>query len=342
VNCAQIQQEAGVSNVRRFALGLAIASAAAIVVAEALPPVTFENFIPGSPHGQFGWKSSGSFGSSCAPGGERYDHMIDSNRTGFTSFGLKSLRMSNAVTSNCLHDQTFSAPVVQEAGETTAADARPSGGRQPYFVFEVDFASTLPFTSQEGLNVAVSADNDEGARMSWLEVADAADGLSVTFIDFRNNNFVSTTVASGLDRTKLHHLRVDHFFHEGPANDVVILNVDDGDFVHRGTSWEDFYRTDPSQQTPGRSRVVRSLLFHTKTTRGTAPKWRGFGFEFDNVEQASGPVPVASPTDKDQCKKGGFRAFNNPSFRNQGECVAFVEAHEHDGDHGRGDRERHH
>jgi hypothetical protein len=46
------------------------------------------------------------------------------------------------------------------------------------------------------------------------------------------------------------------------------------------------------------------------------------------------PVPVVSgdivvtdarpfPTSKDQCKNGGWRTF--PGFRNQGECVAFVE-----------------
>lgn len=30
------------------------------------------------------------------------------------------------------------------------------------------------------------------------------------------------------------------------------------------------------------------------------------------------------PTDKDQCKQGGWVAFNNPSFRNQGQCVSSV------------------
>jgi len=327
-----------VKNIGRFAIGLVLACSAAAVVAETLPTVTFENFLPGSPHLQWRWKSSGSFGPSCAPGGQSYDHKIDSNVTGFESFGLKSLRLSNAVTSNCLHDQTFSAPVVQEAGETMAYDARPSGGRQPFFVFEFDVASTLPYTHQEGLNVALSADNDEGARMSWVETADAADGLLVTFVDYQGNQFVYTRVASGLDRSEIHHVRVEHSFYEGPHNDVVIVNVDDGDFVHRGTSWEDYYRSDPSQQTPvaGQSRVVRSIMFHTKTTRGTAPKWLGFGFEFDNVEQASGPILVGPPSDKNECKKGGWRSFNNPEFRNQGQCVSNVEAHEHHRGHGQG------
>lgn len=31
------------------------------------------------------------------------------------------------------------------------------------------------------------------------------------------------------------------------------------------------------------------------------------------------------PTDMDQCKKDGWKAFTNPSFKNQGQCVSFVE-----------------
>ncbi|MFA5894235.1 MAG: hypothetical protein WC851_00490 [Candidatus Shapirobacteria bacterium] len=39
----------------------------------------------------------------------------------------------------------------------------------------------------------------------------------------------------------------------------------------------------------------------------------------------AGPVLVAPPTNKDQCKKDGWKIFNNPSFKNQGDCVSFVE-----------------
>jgi hypothetical protein len=33
---------------------------------------------------------------------------------------------------------------------------------------------------------------------------------------------------------------------------------------------------------------------------------------------------VGPPTDKDECKRNGWRDFNNPTFKNQGECVRFV------------------
>lgn len=38
-----------------------------------------------------------------------------------------------------------------------------------------------------------------------------------------------------------------------------------------------------------------------------------------DFEPAIGP-----PTSKAQCKKGGWKTFNNPSFKNQGQCIAYV------------------
>lgn len=39
--------------------------------------------------------------------------------------------------------------------------------------------------------------------------------------------------------------------------------------------------------------------------------------------KASAPL-VGPPTKKDQCKKDGWKTFNNPSFKNQGDCVSYV------------------
>jgi hypothetical protein len=36
---------------------------------------------------------------------------------------------------------------------------------------------------------------------------------------------------------------------------------------------------------------------------------------------------VGPPTSKAQCKKGGWKNFSNPSFKNQGQCVSYVEHH---------------
>ena len=51
---------------------------------------------------------------------------------------------------------------------------------------------------------------------------------------------------------------------------------------------------------------------------------------FNGVLQA----PAVVPTKKADCKKGGWKAFTDPTFRNQGQCVAWV--NHHDG-HGKDD-----
>ena len=42
------------------------------------------------------------------------------------------------------------------------------------------------------------------------------------------------------------------------------------------------------------------------------------------------PPPPSGPSDKDQCKKDGWKTFTDPSFKNQGDCVSFVEKKDHD------------
>lgn len=34
--------------------------------------------------------------------------------------------------------------------------------------------------------------------------------------------------------------------------------------------------------------------------------------------------PTLSPSNKDACKKDGWKTFNAPSFRNQGQCVSWT------------------
>lgn len=43
------------------------------------------------------------------------------------------------------------------------------------------------------------------------------------------------------------------------------------------------------------------------------------------------PIVVGSPTDKNQCKADGWKSFTNPTFKNQGQCVSYVQANEHAG-----------
>jgi len=38
-------------------------------------------------------------------------------------------------------------------------------------------------------------------------------------------------------------------------------------------------------------------------------------------------VPAPGPTTKAQCKKGGWKSFSSPSFKNQGQCVSWFNHH---------------
>lgn len=48
-------------------------------------------------------------------------------------------------------------------------------------------------------------------------------------------------------------------------------------------------------------------------------------FDRDGIVDGSGcDTVIGPPTDKDQCKNDGYKRFNNPTFRNQGQCVSYV------------------
>ena len=217
--------------------------------------VDFENppYITGTIHLQDGWSSFGAAGGGCAV----YDHEVDSALI-ISDFGLQSLRMSNAVTSGCFGDQTFSKPLVDEAGETAAYVAVPSGTRQNHFEAQWEFASAVPGAEQSGLSVVASPDKGDGGRMSWVQMADTPSGLEVNFYDYQDvfpygsdaipgdgvgvgDDFVLTNLVAGLDRTVKHTIRIEMDLIDGPRNDVVKVYVD-GVLEHTGTSWEDYFR----------------------------------------------------------------------------------------------------
>jgi hypothetical protein len=289
------------------------------------PPVftDFENFNFGTVDGQFDWTSTGAAGHGCAV----YDHAIVANTYGYLAFGTKSLRMSNAVTSGCFGDQTLSGRTANPAGETGAADGGfgLGGTLQNHFEAQWSFASTDPHVLQPGLSVVASPDRGDGSRMSWVQMTDELGGLAINFFDVQGTsnpaNFVESFVASGLDRTVPHTVRLTMDFFDGPSNDVVKLYVD-GVLMHTGTSWENYYRYDSEQGPAGNLvPIVNRILF--RTGGAPAPATAGKGFVIDNLQ--IGTFTVA--TDKDACKKGGWMNLSRPdgsSFKNQGDCIKFV------------------
>lgn len=291
--------------------------------------VQFESptYALGPIHNQDGWSSAGAAGAGCAV----YDHAVVSNTYGYASFGAQSLRMSNAVTSGCFGDQTFSKSLTDEAGEAAAqADGMSGGTRQGHFEAQWDFASTVPGSEQPGLTVTASPDRGDGARMSWIQMADTPTGLAVNFYDYQDgavepagtcvtgDNFVFTNVASGLDRTVPHTIKVTMDLVDGVNNDVVKVYVD-GVLRHTGTSWEGYFNYCESNPT----RTVDSILF--RTGGAAVPATVGNGFVIDNLNLTSGPV-LKAPANKNECKNVGWKSFNNPVFKNQGDCVSYVES----------------
>ena len=231
----------------------------------------------GSIAGQDGWSAAVN---------PLYDQAVVANTAAAPAprgFGTQSFRMSNAVTSSSFGDWVFAKPLVDPAGESTAtAGAFPGGTRQTRFNVQWTFASTVPNAQQLGLRLAVSPDRGDGARMSFIRLVDNADGLGVDFIDVQGTsnpaNFVETHVATGLDRTKSHTVRLNMRFVDGPSNDVVKVFVD-GKLVHTGTSWENYYRYDSEASAEQSPRLVRTVLFRASGSDTLASLGKGFLFD---------------------------------------------------------------
>jgi hypothetical protein len=276
--------------------------------------ITFENppYVPGSIQGQDGWQGQNPPGIPINPA---IDQEIVANSYGYPSFGGQSWRFSNAYTDGAFGDWPFSPSLVNEAGETTAQNLGFSGGiRQNHFEVRFDFASTVKNAEQPGLQMSTAPDRGDGARMSFIRLKDLPAGLSVEFADYEDrppfgstlmptdgcgpeDDFVITTVASGLSRTRPHTVRLTMDFVDGPRNDVVQVFVD-GSLRHTGTSWEDFFRWGPGVngcEGTGQSRTVDSMIFQARSGSGTAPSTRGFGFLIDNLSYFSS---------QRECRKG--------------------------------------
>ncbi len=285
-------------------------------------------YLVGKIHLQDDWSSAGP-----------YDHFVVNNTLppasySYPTFGTQSLRISNAITSGSFGDQTFSKRTPNHAGETESSCPLPfcQGTRQSHFEVEWDFASTTPAAEQPGLAVSASPDRGDGARMSFVRLRDTPTGLAVDFADVQGvnrippacgeANFVETTVATGLNRTVPHTLKITMDLLEGPSNDIVRVYVD-GSLRHTGTSWEDYFRFDCEAAAHlGKPPAVNRILY--RTAGAPAPLTTLKGFVIDNLSLGTA---ANVPTAKDDCKNGGWqsstRADGSP-FKNQGDCIQYV------------------
>ncbi len=246
--------------------------------------VDFENppYSVGNINGQDGWMKTGAF-----------DVAVVSNTYGYSSFGLQSLRTSDAVTSGSFGDQTFAKPLVNAVGEVDSTDSTYSRGTlQNHLEVQFDLASTIA-TYQPGMHVSVSPDRGDGSRMSYLRFEDQSDGIHVFFDDVADAgpigtvaNFVETDVAT-ITRVP-HTVKLSMDLFDGPGNDVVKVWVD-GTLVKTGTSWENYYRYDPEAVAEQSPRIVKTVLFRESGTANVLDS--GTGFLIDNLSINS-VIPV--------------------------------------------------
>ncbi|PJE65569.1 hypothetical protein COU91_00970 [Candidatus Saccharibacteria bacterium CG10_big_fil_rev_8_21_14_0_10_47_8] len=298
-------------------LGLAVAIP--IVAHADSNNIDFENppYIVGSISGQDGWSNAVN---------PTYDQGVVS--TSVPGFGSQAFRISDAVTSGSFGDWVFAKPLINSVGETAStASTFSAGTKQGHFEMQFDIASTVPDGQQPGLHISVSPDRGDGSRMSYLRFEDGASGINVFFDDVQGTtnpaNFVETQIATGLNRAIPHTVKLTMDTLDGSSNDVVKVWID-GVLVHTGTSWENYYRFDTEAAAEQSPRIVKTVIIQA---RGTAtPGNNTFGFLFDNLSLKSGPI-VNVPTDKNQCKNNGWKNFTNNNgkpFKNQGDCVSFV------------------
>ena len=264
---------------------------------------SFESASTGSVNGQGGWVITNS----------SFDQAVVANTYGYAELGCKTLRISDAFASGSFGDQLFSPSATNEAGETDALNGGMSSGtRTNHFEAQFDIASTMT-TEQAGMHLTVSPDRGDGARMSYLRFDDSAEGINVFFYDVQGMltdeegctvespcaNFTESEIAT-LSRSSVHTVRFVMDFVDGSSNDVVKIYID-GNLVHTGTSWEDYYRFDPesnpsvlTESPVSNSRTVDSLLFRISGTAN--PGNASNGFLIDNLTPPStfNHVPVAS------------------------------------------------
>ena len=234
------------------------------------------SFSPGSIHGQGGWMKTGGFDAA----------IVANSGPTAAVFGAQSLRISNATTSGSFGDQTFSAPLVDGAGEATSVNGGQAGGeRQPHFDATFQFMSAAPAAVQPGLAVTVSPDSGNGGRMSFLRLRDTPAGIAIDFNEVRtDNDFHEVEIAQGLDRSVPHTVRISMDFVAGNDNDVVKVYVD-GQLKVTGKSWENYYRTAPEQGPANAVPVVDQLLLRVSSV--AQPANVGKGFLIDDVSLRS-------------------------------------------------------
>ena len=113
-------------------------------------------------------------------------------------------------------------------------------------------------------------------------------------------------------------------FNQGSFNSGIISSVDALTVGVSGTTTTfDFELSDPDADGDGVLDASDNCPTVPNADQADADS-DGLGDPCDPDDDGDGIDDTAPPASADQCKKGGYASFNNPSFRNQGQCVSWV------------------
>ena len=270
----------------------------------------------GSVNKQDGWKSATPFDIPSLPHG--YDQAVVANSGAPPAFGGQSLRFSNGynVTGPTeYHFQTYSKPTKEAAGESLA---------NTEYTAQFSFISTKPAAEQPGLFAAISPDEGEGGRMSYIGLADTPSGIDVIFYATPkpDGEFAAYDLGT-VPRDKPHTIKFWMKLNPGPNNDFVRILIDGRDTGECFTAWENLYRHQ-SQAVP----TTNTLLFRSSGEQENLSLVGG-GYLFDNVTittaKGAGPptcdLPIEKKADARTVSPGG-RVGYRITVRNRGRLSA--------------------
>ena len=241
----------------------------------------FEGFTTGvSIDGQDGWGVAGP---------PTFDESVEDDS------GNTVWRVSNAVTSGAFGNQPFAPRPAGIVADTTTdpvngdpdsfAGESSTGASSNRFFAQFDFASATG-AAQPGLSITVSPDNGSGARHGFFDLQDTGSGLEVVTFDLDSGgNFIGPiTIADGLSYTDFHTIGIEIIFNDGPNDDVVNYFLD-GELIHTGPSWEQFYTNFQDALHPS-GVPVQSLIF--RVSGAAEGSVEDDGFFIDNLSYEIG------------------------------------------------------
>jgi len=316
-------------------LALVTGTQTALADSQSINFETTQGYAIGSIDTQNGWAGSGGGAINTS-----YDQAVDTNTSGDPNLGAQSFRLSNGTTSGSFGDWPFSPSLTDAAGDSDGVGhgngfVTDDSTLKKHFAVSLDVASATPGTLQPGLQFSVSPDRGDGARMSFLRFKDQADGMHIIFMDYQDTSpygsvgnpangctdpvdgFVTTDLGP-FNSSVAHTVKLSMDFVNGPHDDIVQVFVD-GNLVHTGTSWEDYYRWCTESQTVtdgvGATRPVDSLIFQARTGGGPClPSCTGNGYLIDNLSYTADNSPATIAVDDDGMATPTNCDATNPTF----------------------------